>query len=134
MNWQEQTGFASSVDLKNWVRFSGNPILRNGLPGSPDERFASDPCVLRYGDQWAVFYYGLDARGVARDLVALARDFRQVTKCEGFLIDVGPVGSVDSTYAHKPSLVFRHGALYHFYCAVSPEYGRGISVAASRPI
>jgi predicted GH43/DUF377 family glycosyl hydrolase len=134
MNWQEQTGFASSVDLKNWVRFSGNPVLRNGPPGSPDERFASDPCVLRYGDQWAVFYYGLDARGVARDFVALAHDFRQVTKCEGFLIDVGPAGSVDSTYAHKPSLVFRHGALYHFYCAVSPEYGRGISVATSRPI
>jgi predicted GH43/DUF377 family glycosyl hydrolase len=133
-NWQEQTGFASSVDLKNWVRFSGNPVVRNGPPGSPDERFASDPCVLRYGDQWAIFYYGLDARGVARDLLALGRDFRQVAKCRGFLIDVGPAGSVDSTYAHKPSVVFNNGVLYHFYCAVSPEYGRGISVATSRLI
>ncbi|MGO8734498.1 MAG: hypothetical protein ACLQVM_17115 [Terriglobia bacterium] len=133
-NWQEQTGFASSVDLKNWVRFSGNPVVRNGPPGSPDERFASDPCVLRCGDQWAIFYYSLDARGVARDLLALGRDFRQVAKCKGFLIDVGPAGSVDSTYAHKPSVVFNNGVLYHFYCAVSPEYGRGISVATSRLI
>jgi hypothetical protein len=133
-DWHEQTGFASSVDLKNWVRSPANPVVRNGPAGSPDEKFASDPCVLRYGDQWAIFYYSLNARGVARELLALARDFRQPTKCKGFLIDVGPPGSVDSTYAHKPSVVFHQGVLYHFYCAVSPEYGRGISVAASRPM
>jgi hypothetical protein len=52
------------------------------------------------------------------------------------LIDVGPPGSVDSTYAHKPSVVYHQGALYHFYCAVSgkwPNEVRGISVARSRP-
>lgn len=132
--WKEQTGFASSTDLKRWVRFSGNPVLRNGPPGSPDERFCSDPCVLRYGHQWAVFYYGLDARGVARDLLALSPDLRHMAKCQGFLIDVGPAGSVDSQYAHKPSVVFNQGVLYHFYCAVSLEFGRGISLAASRPM
>jgi hypothetical protein len=49
---------------------------------------------------------------------------------------VGPEGSVDSTYAHKPAVVFHEGSLYHFYCAVSGKYPsevRGISVARSRP-
>jgi len=42
---------------------------------------------------------------------------------------------VDSTYAHKPSVVDHQDALYHFYCAVSgkwPNEVRGISVARSR--
>jgi predicted GH43/DUF377 family glycosyl hydrolase len=133
-NWHEQTGFASSKDLKNWTRSSGNPILRNGLAGSPDERFASDPCVLRYRKQWAMFYFGLDDKGVARDLLALSEDLHSVNKCSGPLIDVGPKGSVDSTYAHKPSIVSHNGVLYHFYCAVSKEFGRGIALATSRPI
>jgi len=28
--WHEQTGVATSHDLKHWVRYSGNPVLRNG--------------------------------------------------------------------------------------------------------
>jgi len=132
--WHEQTGFATSGNLKEWVRFAGNPVLRNGPPGSADERFASDPCVLRYRKQWALFYYGLDDKGVARDLLALSPDLRQASKCGGYLIDVGPRGSVDSIYAHKPSVIFHQGVLYQFYCAVSKEFGRGIGLATSQRV
>jgi len=45
-----------------------------------------------------------------------------------------PPGSVDSKCAPKPSIIFRNGVLYHFCCAVSPENGRGISVATSQPV
>lgn len=135
-HWREQIGVAWSDDLKTWTRYEGNPILRNGPPGSPDERFAADPCVLRDGSRWVIFYYGLDAKGVARDLAAESPDLRRTAKCETVLIDVGPEGSVDATYAHKPSVVWHGGDLYHFYCAVSgrwPREVRGISVARSRP-
>lgn len=134
--WREQTGVASSGDLKTWTRYERNPVVANGPAGSPDERFASDPCVLRDGRQWAIFYYGLDAKGVARDLLAVGPDLFHATKCSEILIDVGPEGSVDSLYAHKPSVVFHGGILYHFYCAVARRGGReirGISVARSRP-
>jgi predicted GH43/DUF377 family glycosyl hydrolase len=132
--WKEQTGFATSNDLKTWTRFPGNPVIRNGAAGAPDEKFCSDPCVLRYDGRWAIFYFGLDTQGVARDLLALSPDLRGVTKCSGYLIDVGPKGSVDSKYAHKPSLIYHEGVLYHLYCAVSEEHGRGISVATSVPL
>ncbi len=57
-------------------------------------------------------------------------------------IVVGPPGSIDSRYAHKPAVIGKDGVVYHFYCAVAPaadpkqgeiEYGevRGISVAHS---
>ncbi len=135
-NWHEQTGVAISKDLKSWKRHPGNPILRNGAPGSPDSRFASDPCVLQNGNEWAFFYFGLDDKGVARDLGATGPDLFHTTKLDHPLIDVGLKGSVDSEYAHKPSIVSHNGDLYHFYCAVGKPNGkevRGISVARSRP-
>jgi len=134
--WREQTGVASSNDLKSWKRYEGNPTIPNGPAGSWDERFASDPCVLVDGSRWVFFYYSLDTAGKARDLLAVGTDPFHPAKAARILVDVGPPGSVDSTYAHKPSVVYHEGALYHFYCAVSgkwPKEVRGISVARSRP-
>ncbi len=133
--WREQTGVATSTDLKTWKRYAGSPVVRNGGAGSWDERFASDPCVLKDGRRWVLFYFGLDAKGVARDLAAVGDDLYHYTKAGEILIDVGPPGTVDSTYAHKPSVICHGGDLYHFYCAVSgrwPNEVRGISVARSR--
>jgi predicted GH43/DUF377 family glycosyl hydrolase len=134
--WREQTGVAISTDLKNWKRHEGNPILRNGGAGSPDEMFASDPCVVIDNSTWVMFYYGLDAKGKARDLLATATSPFGFTKEGRILIDVGAPGSVDETYAHKPGVIWHESVLYHYYCAVSGRYPhetRGISVARSRP-
>ncbi|HVI98985.1 MAG TPA: hypothetical protein VM657_07965 [Sphingomonas sp.] len=134
--WHEQTGVATSPDLKTWTRHPGNPILRNGGPDSPDARFASDPFVVQHRGQWAMYYFGLSNDGKARDLLALGDDPLHFDKVDEVLIDVGKPGSVDDRYAHKPALVFDRGDLYHFYCAVSgpwPNELRGISVARSRP-
>jgi predicted GH43/DUF377 family glycosyl hydrolase len=134
--WHEQIGVATSSDLKTWRRYAGNPIIPNDATGSWDEKFASDPCVMQSGKQWAFFYYSLDAQGKARDLLATGDDLFRPQKVPKILIDVGPPSSVDETYAHKPSVVTFNGALYHFYCAVSGRYPnetRGISVARSRP-
>jgi len=57
--------------------------------------------------------------------VALSRDLVRWTKAPEPLLDVGPPGSVDARYAHKPSVFWRAGRLYHYYCAVAPcESGR----------
>lgn len=135
--WVEQTGLATSKDLKTWIRHPGSPLLRNGARGrSPDDRFASDPVVLQHGDSWAMFYFGLSSDGRARDLLALGRSPTQFDKVAEVLVDVGPPGSVDEKYAHKPAIIYHDGALYHFYCAVSgdwPNDVRGLSVARSVP-
>lgn len=133
-SWREQTGVATSADLKSWTRHPANPLLPNGPAGSPDERFASDPCVLRCGRHWAMFYFGLDRNGVARDLLAIGPDLLHFEKRSGISIDVGPPGAIDAKYAHKPSIVAHNGTLYHFYCAVAKDNTRGISVALSRGI
>jgi predicted GH43/DUF377 family glycosyl hydrolase len=134
--WIEQTGVATSKDLKTWTRYAGNPILPVGAPDAWDSRFASDPAVVRYKKWWVMYYYGLASNGRARDLLALGEDPFHFTKVPEIMIDVGPPGSIDEDYAHKPSVISHRGDLYHFYCAVGgkwPSDVRGISVARSRP-
>jgi predicted GH43/DUF377 family glycosyl hydrolase len=134
--WHEQSGVATSRDLKKWTRYPGNPILPNGGPGSWDSRFASNPFVVRNKHLWAMYYFGFDSHGKARELLALGRDPYHFTKVNEIMIDTGPPGTVDETFAHKPCVIWHDGALYHFYCAVSgkwPHEVRGISVARSRP-
>ncbi|MGW5359264.1 hypothetical protein [Actinopolymorpha pittospori] len=143
-SWREQTGVAVSEDLVNWTRPVDGPVLRNGGPGDFDERFASDPCVLRWGDRWVMFYFGLAADGHARDGWAWSTDLLTWTKGGTVLLDVGPQGSIDSLHAHKPAVLADDaGRLHHFYCAVARREPvrvgdheqremRGISVATSR--
>ncbi len=134
--WHEQSGVATSRDLKQWTRYAGNPILPNGGHESWDARFASNPFVVRNRDLWGMYYFGFDVHGKARELLALGHDPYHFIKVNEIMVDVGAPGSVDETFAHKTSVIFYHGALYHFYCAVSgkwPNEVRGISVARSKP-
>lgn len=155
--WHEQSGVATSKDLKTWTRYAGNPILRNGVrgtdtypaanprhtaipavPDARDSRFASNPYVVKNGSEYAMFYFGFGYQrpGRACEMLALGRDPLHFAKASEVLIDVGRAGSIDETFAHKPSVIYHRGALYHFYCAVSGKYPnevRGIAVARSKP-
>ncbi len=141
--WLEQTGFATSSDLLHWERSPENPVLRIGESAAFDDLFASDPVVLRHEDIWIMFYYGNSSDGHARDGAAFSEDLCHWRKSDEILIDVGPPGSIDSRYAHKPGILSRGGTLYHFYCAVAPTTApqlgeiehdevRGIALATSR--
>lgn len=118
--WVEQTGLAVSDDLVTWERFAGNPVLSAGAAGDFDEVFASDPCVLRDGDHWVMFYFGLAADGHAREGYATSDDLYSWTKSGEVLLDVGPAGSIDSRHTHKPAVITWNGRLEHYYCAVAP--------------
>jgi len=134
--WHEQTGVATSHDLRRWSRYPGNPVLPNGGPDSWDSRFASNPFVARHNGRWGMYYFGLDQRGVARELLALGRTPYSFEKINEIVIDRGEPGRVDETYAHKPCVICNDGALFHFYCAVSGKWPlevRGIAVARSKP-
>ncbi len=140
--WIEQIGVAMSSDLIDWERYPENPVLKVGEGEEFDDIFASDPCVFLFQDHWLMFYYALCSDGHARNSVAFSSNLLNWTKSNEILIDVGPPGSIDSRYAHKPGIIARNGILYHFYCAVSPadsprmgeiEHGetRGIALAHS---
>ena len=136
--WIEQIGLATSTNLKNWKRHPANPLIRVGQKGSFDDTFCSDPCVLRAGDMWVMFFYTLSsADGKARDSVAFSRDLIHWEKSGEILVEPGHPGAIDSRYAHKPAVFFKDGVFYHYYCAVAPapEKRRGnVNVSEIRGI
>ena len=129
--WREQTGIATSVDLVTWLRNPANPVVANGAADAPDEIFASDPCVLRDGEGWVMFFFGLGADFHARELVALSVDGERWAKASAPLIDTGAPGSVDETHAHKPAVIALDGRLEHYYCAVAPRDPGGSDVGSA---
>lgn len=139
--WVEQTGMAVSKDMLHWERCKENPILKVN-PLGWDERFVSDPCIMKDGDTWLNFYFGLGP-GHAQEGLALSKDLVCWEKVDAPIIAPGPEGSLDSTHAHKASIIYADGNLYHFYCGTRPwqegdktkiyQEFRTICVAASRP-
>jgi len=117
--WQEQTSLAVSDDLRTWTRVGEEPLIVNGPTGSIDDRFASDPCVLRDGDAWVMFYFGLSSDGRARETFAWSHDLRRWEQPRNVLVDTSGPGSVDTEYAHKPAVITHEGRLEHYYCGVS---------------
>ncbi|MBM7568858.1 hypothetical protein [Paenibacillus sacheonensis] len=142
-DWIEQTGYAVSDNLTDWTRSAANPVLRV-TEGRWDSRFVSDPCVVKDGDRWLMYFFGFDGRH-AQEGLALSDDLTSWTKLEEPILRSGEAGEIDATHAHKPSVVRHEGVLYHYYCACRPNrpgdpttnFGnefRTICVAASRPL
>lgn len=141
--WIEQTGLATSKDLLHWERCTDpSPVLVVSEDKNAwDSRFVSDPYILRDGDHWVNYYFGLDSRH-AREGLAFSDDLIHWEKVEEPIINNTP-GGVDEEHAHKASIVNYNGTLYHFYCATRPPrpgdtnqvFGayRTITVAANKP-
>ncbi|MDD4849296.1 MAG: hypothetical protein PHO10_01200 [Gemmiger sp.] len=139
--WTEQTGLATSADLLHFTRCPQNPLLKVNRE-SWDERFVSDPYVVQDGDIWLNFYFGY-GNGHAQEGLAASRDLLAWEKWPQPLLAHGPAGAPDQNHAHKASMLYDQGTLYHFYCGTRPwqegdptqVFGelRGICVATSQP-
>jgi predicted GH43/DUF377 family glycosyl hydrolase len=141
--WIEQTGLATSRDLKEWKRYENNPVLKVS-PDRWDSGFASDPCVLKDDDNWIMYFFGYNYK-LAQEGIALSKDLFNWEKYPEPIITVGEEGEIDSLFAHKPSVITHQGVLYHFYCSCryikegdpTVNYGkefRTISVATNKDI
>lgn len=139
--WVEQTGMASSKDLFHWERCSRNPLLKV-TPGKWDGRFLSDPCIVWDKGVWLNFFFGYD-RGHAQEGLALSENLIDWEKVDSPIIRHGKPGEIDENHAHKASIFYYDGKLYHFYCATRPKQAgdqtevfgefRTIAVASNQP-
>lgn len=139
--WIEQTGLAVSDDLFHWIRHDGNPILKV-TDGSWDSKFVSDPYIVEDQGKYLNYYFGYDYEH-AREGLAFSEDLIHWEKWKEPIIPNGAYGSIDAIHAHKASILWYNGILYHFYTAVmeadetsatnmNGEF-RCITVAASVP-
>jgi predicted GH43/DUF377 family glycosyl hydrolase len=117
---------AVSDDMIHWKRFGYKPVIDNfkGISG--------DPQITRIGDVWVMFYFGAHWQPKAFDTFACSYDLVNWTKWTGPNI-MQPSEPWDSTYAHKPWMIYYNDTVYHFYCAVGDQ-GRVIALATSKPL
>jgi len=115
-NWIEQIGVATSYDLIRWKRYDNNPVLKVS-DGAWDNMFVSDPCVLNNNDKWFMFYFGFNNKH-AQEGLAVSADLFNWDKLDKSIITYGNPGELDEIHAHKPTIIFFNGILYHFYTAV----------------
>lgn len=131
----EQLGLATSKDLFNWKRYSGNPIIKN-REGGYDEIFASDGKVFWDEDHWVMIYFGVDADRFAHIMVAFSKDlFNWIAAPEPLHRAGDHPGRLDQRYAHKVSLVYdaNKDTYFMYYCAVS-DNKRAIGLLISKEV
>jgi len=123
----ERVGIALSDNMKRWTRYPGNPILNHegGITG--------DAVVQRMGDLWVMFYFSAFRPGVvhnAFNTFCCSYDLVNWTDWTGEPL-IFPSEPYDNQFAHKSSVIYHEGVVYHFYCAVNKDDQRGIALATS---
>jgi len=63
-----------------------------------------------------MFYFGFDGKH-AQDGIAFSKDLFHWEKNPEPILRYGKPGELDEIHAHKPSVIYHDGVLYHFYCA-----------------
>lgn len=126
----ERIGIALSDDLKRWTRYPGNPLIDHmgGITG--------DAVVQRMDDLWVLFYFSAFRPGVSHtafNSFCCSYDLVHWTDWTGEPL-IYPSEPFDNRFAHKSSVVYHDGVVYHFYCAVNKDDQRGIALATSLPM
>lgn len=122
----ERIGMAVSDDMIHWKRFGKDPVLdhHKGITG--------DPYIEKIGSVWVMFYFGAwwGPTNGAFNRFACSYDMVHWTDWKGKNL-IEPSEPYDDRYAHKSSVIYHRGTVYHFYCATNKAHQRGIAVATS---
>lgn len=128
----ERVGIALSKDMKNWKRYSGNPVFAHEANGT----ITGDAHIQKMGDVYVMFYFSAfepSRKYKAFNTFAASYDLVNWTDWQGADLII-PSKSYDELFAHKSYVIKHNGVVYHFYCAVNNAEQRGIAVATSKPM
>ncbi len=128
----ERIGVAFSNDMKKWRRYKANPIFAHDTDGT----ITGDAQLVKMGDLYVMFYFSAfnpTREYNAFNTFAASYDMIHWTDWKGPDLIV-PSKPYDEMFAHKSSVIYHNGVVYHFYCAVNNSDQRGIAVATSKPM
>ena len=126
----ERIGMAVSDDMINWKRYGKDPVMNHG-PG-----ITGDPDIQKIGDVYVMFYFGAfwkTGPGGVHNRFAASYDLVNWTDWTGDKL-IQSSEPYDNEFAHKSSVVYWKGTVYHFYCAVDKAQQRGIALATSKDL
>lgn len=127
-------GYATSDDGINWNKYSGNPILDIGSPGQWDDDLVGNPCVIKDGGVYKMWYTGRYSGGGNRIGYATSSDGVSWDKHLGNpVLDIGLPGEIDSIGVAHPAVIKENGRYHMWYTAVkdNPERTQTIAYASS---
>jgi predicted GH43/DUF377 family glycosyl hydrolase len=124
-------GLARSYDGRRWTR-SDKSVLQPGPVGSWDEMGVADPCVVRMGGFYYMFYLGQDrARrqrlGVARSAAGVQWEKLRSNP----ILELGEPGSFDENGLGEPAVWASRGRYWMLYTGRDRKERRRIGLAVS---
>jgi hypothetical protein len=128
-------GYVTSTNGITWTKYSGNPVLQLGAPGSWDASWILCPCVISDTDLYKMWYTGVDDDGVYSVGYVTSTNGITWTKYSGNpVLQPGPPGSWESLIL-CPDVVL-DGTTYRMWYAGQdadepPPYGQRIGYATS---
>ncbi|MBQ0045758.1 MAG: hypothetical protein KBS35_02615 [Mycoplasma sp.] len=118
---------AVSDDAEHWHRYYDTSVYKD-----PEAAITGDAMILKYHQTYIMIYFTLK-NGKTCDTFAISKDLIHWTPWTGAPL-IESTKDYDAKYAHKPSIVYKDGILYHFYCAVDNNDKRCIALATSKPL
>jgi len=125
-------GLATSRDGRSW-RKRPAPVLGGGPRGAWDERGVGDPCVIRLGKRFYLFYLGQDRARRQRLGIACSDDgVRWVKLRSNPILELGEPGTFDENGLGEPAVWCSHGWYWMLYTGRDRRERRRLGLARSR--
>ena len=142
--WYERIGLATSRDGLHWeIANEGRPVLDLGPAGTFDDCGLAHPFVLRVGDQFMMWYGGIDGRA-GRDVGVGPAHVRVeqiglATSSDGVhwarandshpVLEIGPPGSIDAVQATGCHVIRRGDEFAMWYGAYNGAHTVGMATS-----
>ena len=124
-------GLARSDDARAW-RKEPEPVLNYGPYGSWDERAVADPCVIRVGPWFYMYYLGQDRARRQRLGIARSADGIQWEKLRSSpVLELGGPGAFDENGVGEPAVWQSHGFYWMLYTGRDIRENRRLGLARS---
>ncbi len=125
-------GLARSRNGHEWTR-NETPGLTVGPYGSWDERGVADPYVIRAGQNYYMFYLGMDRAARQRLGVAISRDGVSWYKLRSNpILELGDYGTFDANGLGEPAVWTARGYYWMLYTGRDRGEMRRLGLARSR--
>ena len=107
-------GLATSGDGKTWVKYDANPVLE-GVAGTWEYVGMDRPAVIKVGNEFRMYYSGLQLPYAARIGLATSTDGKEwVKSSQNPVLDLSP-NSFDDTYVADCWVMIIDGVYYMWY-------------------
>jgi predicted GH43/DUF377 family glycosyl hydrolase len=130
-------GYATdSTDGSNWTKYSGNPVLSPGLPGSWEHPWVLNPVIIRDGDTLKMWYGGdiLYESGYYIGRVGYAKSIDGLNWIKfdaNPIMDVGSEGSWDDRGVLPQTVIFNDNMYHMWYLGFNAQNSNRIGYATS---